>query len=75
MGSAAMTAARDHNIDSANIRGPFGSPDIAKVEVTERAMQAQAAPSHRVEVGAAGDESDVFTGRGESCTDIAADAA
>jgi len=38
-------------------------------------MQAQAAPSHRVEVGAAGDESDVFTGRGESCTDIAADAA
>src|SRR6516162_1035772 len=47
----------DHNIDSANIRGPFGSPDIAKVE------------------GTAGDESDVFTGRGESCTDIAADAA
>jgi hypothetical protein len=65
----------DHNIDSSNARGTSGSPDIAEVEVTKGALKVQAVQPQLVEVGPSRNEDDIFASCGESCTEIAADAA
>ena len=66
---------KEHGVDRTDRRGIGSRIHAMDVKIAVRALEAQAAGAHRIEVRAAGEKDDIGAGRGESAAEVPAHAA